>query len=169
MAIDYNKIHPLIADSDRHLRTIIRDLLSDLGIPRAQIRDCATGADAIELLTIRRSDFLIAELQMSPMDGLTLLRRLRDPNVTPVPGVPVILYSETLDEEQLAEIRGAGVNEVLVKPINGIAIRSRVTAILEHPRALINQPDYFAPDRRRNKDPWTGVERRSGKEDFFIC
>lgn len=168
MAIEFNKIHPLIADGDRQLRNIIRDLLIGLGIPRANIRDCDSGADAIELLTIRRSDFLIAELRMSPMDGLTMLRRLRDPKITPVPGVPVILYSETLDEDVLAEIRGAGVNEVLVKPINGAAIRRHVTSILERPRQLINQPDYIGPDRRRNTGPYDGVERRSGKEDFFI-
>jgi CheY-like chemotaxis protein len=169
MAIDYQKIQPLIADGDRQLRNIIRDLLIGLGIPRSNIRDCATGADAIELLTIRRSDFLVAELRMSPMDGLTLLRRLRNPDVTPAPGIPVILYSDTLDEDMLTELRGAGVNEVLVKPINGVAIRSRVAAVLERPRALVNRPDYIGPERRRNKGPWDGVERRSRKDDYFIC
>lgn len=168
MAIDYRNIHPLIADGDRQLCNIVRDLLHDLGIPRPNIRDCGTGADAIEFLRIRRSDFLIAELRMSPMDGLTLLRRLRDPKITPAPGIPVILYADTLDEERLAEIRGAGVNEVLVKPINGEGIRSRVTAILERPRPLVNQPDYIGPDRRRSNAPWSGVERRSGKEDYYI-
>lgn len=168
MAIDYKQIQPLIADGDRQLRNIIRDLLIGLGIPRSNIRDCGNAADAIELLTIRRSDFLIAELRMSPMDGLTLLRQLRDPNVTPVPGIPVILYSEILDEELLAELRGAGVNEVIVKPVNGAAIRRHVTGILERPRPLIKQPDYVGPDRRRSNAPWDGVERRSGKEDFFI-
>jgi len=169
MAIDFLQIHPLIADGDRQLRNIIRDLMIGLGIPRSNIRDCDNAADAIQLLTIRRSDFLIAELRMSPVDGLTLLRRLRDPSVTPAPGIPVILYSDTLDRDLLIEIGRAGVNEFLVKPINGTIIRRHVSSILERPRRLIKQPDYVGPDRRRRNIPWDGVERRSGKEDFFIC
>lgn len=168
MTTDLKKVHALIADSDRNLRSIIRGLLNAFGLPLENIRQCDNGEAALELLDIRKSDFLITGWKMTPMDGLTLVRTLRNPNATPAPGIPVIFCSRFLDQRLLQDVRSAGVNEVIVKPINAGAIKSRVTAVLERPRPVITLTNYIGPDRRRGANRWNGVDRRSDERDFFI-
>jgi CheY-like chemotaxis protein len=170
MAADLKNVHALVADGDRNHRQIVRSLLNSFGIPLDQVRQCNNGKDAIELLEIRNSDFLITGFQMSPMNGLELVRALRHPDTTPAPGIPIIFCSRSLDQRMLIDALGAGANELIVKPINAGAIKRHITAVLERPRPLISLPNYIGPDRRRGYSggTWDGVERRSGKDDFFI-
>jgi CheY-like chemotaxis protein len=149
MDLDHQKIHALIADREKHLRDIIRGLLHELGLPLENIRQCGSGEDALELLKIRKSDFLVAGRQMEPMDGLTLIRTLRDPDLTPAPGIPIIFCSDSVDMRLLDTAYAAGVNEILVKPFNAQAIRSRVTAVLERPRPIVHSPTYVGPQKGR--------------------
>ena len=132
------------------------------------IRHCGDGNEALRLLRHRVSDFLIAGGRMAPMDGLTLIRKLRDPNVTPAPGIPIIYCSRDVDAQTLKQVRGAGVNEVVLKPITADAIRTKVVAVLERPRPVITLTSYIGPDRRRLPQDWAGEERRDGEEDVFI-
>lgn len=168
MTTDYRSVHPLIADGDRHLRRILRDLLSDLRIPRSNIREAQDGEEALELLRIKRSDFLIVAQKMIPMDGLTLVQALRNPHVTPAPGIPIIFCSGQLDREFLAKIHHAGVNEAIAKPVNAEAVRRRVVAVLEHPHPIITLENYIGPERRVLSIPREGADRRNSDDDFYI-
>lgn len=163
MAIDLQKIHALIADRDRHIREIIRGLLHDLGLSPDNIRLCGNGEDALELLKIRRSDLLITGRRMSPMDGLTLTRTLRDPALTPARGIPIIFCSSGIDTQIFEAAYAAGVNEILVKPFNARSIRSRVMAVLERPRPIVQTSSYIGPD--------TGRPANASDEDGYwtIC
>lgn len=169
MATDYRSVHPLIADGDRHLRNILRDLLADLGIPRSNIREAQNGEGALELLNIQRSTFLIVAQQMIPMDGLTLVQKLRDPNLTPAPGIPIIFCSGQLHREFLTKIHHAGVNEAIAKPVNARAVYRCIAAVLEKPRPVITLANYIGPERRFIAVPRDKEEdRRSSDDDFYI-
>lgn len=168
MATDYRSVHPLIADSDRHLRNILRDILADLGISRSNIREAKNGEEVLELLNIQRSAFLIVAQKMTPMDGLTLVRKLRDPKVTPAPAIPIIFCSAQLDREFLTKIHHAGVNEAIAKPVNVEAVRRRVVAVLEHPHPIITLENYIGPERRLLSIPRDGADRRNSDDDFYI-
>jgi len=146
MAADLRKTHALIANQDRHLRELLRGSLRELGLPLENIRQCGNGADALEYLQIRQADFLIAGQQMQPIDGLSLIRVLRDPTKTPAPGIPIIFCSASVDLALLDTLYAAGVNEILVTPFNAQAINSRVTAVLERPRPVVRTATYVGPD-----------------------
>lgn len=163
------RLRALIADQNQNLRQIVRGLLYDYGLRLDNIEQCADGEEALQKLARAKFDFLITGWRMTPMDGLTLTRTLRNPDVTPAPGIPIIFCSSFLDRRLLDDVRQAGANEVIVKPINAGAINSRVTAILEQPRPLITVTDYVGPDRRRLPESWLGIERRAKDRDWFIC
>lgn len=168
MATDYSVIHALIADGDRHLRRILRDLLADQGISRSNIREAQNGQEAIELLEIRRSHFLIVAQRMSPIDGLTLVQMLRNPNLTPAAGIPVIFCSGQLDREFVRKVHHAGVNEIIAKPVNAESVRRHVSSVLERPRPVITLTDYIGPDRRVISIPRDDDDRRNPDDDFYI-
>jgi CheY-like chemotaxis protein len=146
----------------------LRDLLVNCGIPAANIQQSEDGKGALERLEIRRPDFIITEWQMTPMDGLALTRHLRHPDTTPAPGIPVILCTGNIDTDLLKDARMAGINEIIVKPVNAGAISGRVTAVLERPRPVITLPNYIGPDRRRVSADWDGIERRAKDRDVFL-
>ena len=146
MAADLRKTDALIANQDRHLRDLLRGSLRELGMPLGNIRQCGSGADALEFLRIRQANFVIAGQQMEPIDGLSLIRVLRDPTKTPAPGIPIIFCSASVDLALLDTLYAAGVNEILVTPFNAQAINSRVTAVLERPRPVIRTATYVGPD-----------------------
>jgi CheY-like chemotaxis protein len=158
MAVDLRSVQALIADDDRHKRDLLRNLLADLGLPADNIRQCANGDDALDLLSIRRADFLISGQDMSPMDGLSLIRALRDPTRTPAPGIPVIFCSASVDIALLDTLYNAGVNDILLQPFNTQAVEQRVMAVLERPRPLLRTDTYVGPDNTGTADDdpyWT--------------
>lgn len=164
MAADRRKTHALIADQDRHLRDLLRGSLRELGIPLENIRQCSSGADALEFLRIRRADFLITGAQMAPVDGLTLIRTLRNPGQTPAPGIPIIFCSAGVDLALLDTLYVAGVNEILVNPFTAQALNSRVTAVLDRPRPVIRTAAYVGPDTGGPRDG-----RDDDKSYWTIC
>lgn len=117
-----------------------------MGIRLDRIRECSDGAEALELLSIQRSGLLITAWRMQPMDGLTLLRRLRDPGITPAPGIPVIFSASVMDTELLDEVFAAGADAVLTQPMTAAKVQSRVTALVENPRPIIRTDTYVGPD-----------------------
>jgi two-component system chemotaxis response regulator CheY len=156
----YRDIRALIADREENMRMIIRGVLYDLGFSLDHIRLCQNGEEALDLLKIARSDILITCLRMTPMDGLTLIRTLRDPKLTPAPEIPIIFCSAVLDMKLLNDVRQAGANEIIRKPINAARIKSRIDAIIERPRPIIRLADYIGPDRRRLPDLRVPNDRR---------
>jgi two-component system chemotaxis response regulator CheY len=156
----YRDIRALIADREENMRMIIRSVLYDLGFSLDHIRLCQNGEEALDLLKIARSDILITCLRMTPMDGLTLIRTLRDPKSTPAPEIPIIFCSAVLDMKLLNDVRQAGANEIIRKPINAARIKSRIDAIIERPRPIIRLADYIGPDRRRLPDLRVPNDRR---------
>lgn len=151
----------MIADRDPHLRMLVRTVLRDLGFSFENIRLCHDGEEALELLSVAKSDILITCLRMTPMDGLTLIRRLRDPKTSPARDISIVFCSAVLDMKLLDEVRLAGANEVIVKPINASAIRTRIDAIVANPRPMIRLKDYVGPDRRRLPDGPVPNDRRT--------
>ena len=160
MPTDYSKIRVIIADRDDHLRNLIREMLRNFGFIRERIRTCKEGSEALLLLTIERADLVITGMRMTPMDGLTLIRRLRDPRVSPAPGIPIILCSAVLDKKLLHEVWSAGANGLLTKPVSASAIKIHIDAIIDRPEPIVQRDDYIGPDRRRAPDRIRPDDRR---------
>jgi DNA-binding response OmpR family regulator len=98
---------------------------------------------------------------MGTIDGVDFVRKLRDPKESPAPGVPVIFCSRQLDRQLVEDVRDAGINEVIVKPITLGAVKSRIRILFEKPRTLVNLTTYVGPDRRRLHDDNVPRERRA--------
>ena len=67
--------------------------------------------------------------------------------------------------EMVTEARDAGVTEFLIKPFSMNDLKTRIVAILKHPRTFIEVSDYFGPDRRRADREFYGDDQRGGDPD----
>lgn len=161
----YKTLRVLIVDADKFSRDLVKGVLEALGFMGENVFRIADGLEALETLRINKADIVICDRTMGAIDGVDFVRKLRDPGESPVPGVPVIFCSRQLDRQLVEEVRMAGVNEVIVKPITHGAIESRIRFLFAKPRPLVKLATYIGPDRRRIDDSDIPTERRIEKRE----
>jgi two-component system, chemotaxis family, chemotaxis protein CheY len=159
----FDNLKALIVEDNAHMRSLLRALLNSVGI--REIAEAGNGQSAIALLRERKSDLVLSDLAMKPMDGLEFTRRVRNDEHSPNPFVPIIMITGHTEKHRVEAARDAGVTEFLVKPITAHSLFSRIAEIVERPRAFVRCEGYFGPDRRRKTiDSYAGPWRRH--DDF---
>lgn len=101
----------LVVDDERFFREGICDALAAAGIASVT---AATGSEALELASDPAIAAVVLDLVLPGMDGLEVLRRLRDRQ----PEVPVIMLSAYSDQPRVLEALRLGAFEYLAKPLH---------------------------------------------------
>jgi CheY-like chemotaxis protein len=159
----FENLKALIVEDNAHMRSLLRALLNSIGVK--DIAEASHGQAAIDLLRERKSDLVLSDLAMKPMDGLEFTRYVRNHEHSPNPFVPIIMISGHTEKYRVEAARDAGVTEFLAKPITAHTLFSRIAEIVERPRAFVRCDSYFGPDRRRREiEDYAGPRRR--KEDM---
>src|SRR5256714_13392714 len=92
-----------------------RKLLRDIMEIRFEVVEAETAERALELLRECRPDLLLVDLQLPGMDGLTLMRRLKqDPATAAIPLVAISAHAMQDDINQALE---CGCAEYVTKPL----------------------------------------------------
>ncbi len=105
----------LIADDDRLVRTMVSDLLSDLG---HAVVAAANGQEAVALCAREAPDLLILDLLMPKLSGLDALHAIRDRGVRS----PAVLLT-AISDASIRTMDGAdAVEVVLEKPVTRRAL-----------------------------------------------
>jgi two-component system, chemotaxis family, chemotaxis protein CheY len=163
----FESLKALIVDDNAHMRSLLRALLDSLGIK--DISEAAHGGTAIKLLRERKSELVLTDMQMRPMDGIEFTRQVRTSDTSPNPFVPIIMISGHTEKHRVLAARDAGVTEFLAKPITAAHLFSRICEIMERPRPFVRTQGYFGPDRRRRQDDnYIGPWRRANDFDTEV-
>src|SRR5205807_5146834 len=111
-----------LVDDDRNILTSVGMLLEQEGY---HVRTYADGASALTALQATPPDLAILDIKMPRMDGLELLRRLRQNGDLPV----IFLTSK---DEEIDELMGlnAGADDYIRKPFSQRLLLERVKAVL---------------------------------------
>ena len=164
-----DRFNVLVVEDNPYLRLLLVQALRAIGI--GNVKTANEGSEAIILLKLTVSDpvkagvvsfdMILSNWQMSPVDGMMLLRWVRRHKESPNRFIPFVMVTGYADRERIAEARDAGVTEVLAKPFSVTGVAQRLLQVIERPRQFIHTYDYFGPDRRRqNVGPPDGRERR---------
>lgn len=157
----------LVVDDNQHMRIMVIEILRAVGV--RQIRQASDGAQALDIMRHEPIDIIIADLAMSPVDGIDFVRLLRNSSDSPNAMCPVVMMSGHSTERRVAEARDAGVNTFLSKPITARGVLEHISEIVDHPRPFVRSSEYFGPDRRRRNDPnYAGPRRRVSDQTFEI-
>jgi two-component system response regulator ChvI len=111
-----------LVDDDKNILTSVSMLLEQEGY---NVRTYSDGASALTALSSTPPDLAILDIKMPRMDGLELLRRLRQ-----TADMPVIFL--TSKDEEIDELMGlnAGADDYIRKPFSQRLLLERVRAIL---------------------------------------
>ena len=121
----------LIVDDDPQLRHVVRAAL-DSGL---DVVEAADGLEGIRAFHRQRPDLVVADVEMPRLDGLELLRRIRELGDT-----PVILLGEV--DAPAAIVRGlrSGADDYLVKPFAIDVLVARIESVLRRAESSLTQP-----------------------------
>jgi chemotaxis protein histidine kinase CheA/CheY-like chemotaxis protein len=100
----------LVVDDSATIRALHRSVLRSVG---HEVLTADDGADGLALLHRRAVDLVITDIQMPRMDGLTLLRRIRE--VPAWQRLPVIVVSQYGRRDDLQKAAAAGADRYIVK------------------------------------------------------
>jgi signal transduction histidine kinase len=114
----------LVVDDNAPACAYLAQLLQD----EYDVRTAANGADALRMARDLVPNLVLADVMIPGLDGVGLLRTLRDDSHTCM--VPIILISALVDEESRAEALENGADDYLIKPLIGRELRARVAAHL---------------------------------------
>ena len=109
----------LIADDDRTIRALLRDVLADMG---HEVVAAENGAEAVELCGTARPDIVILDFLMPKLSGLDALKRMRERGYAQ----PVVLLT-AISDSSVREIAGAErPDAILEKPFKRKTIEKAI-------------------------------------------
>ena len=104
-------IRTLIADDDALLRAALRTMVDWEALGYTLVWDCTNGLQMLELLQRTTVDLLITDMKMPLLDGLGLIRRLRQSALLPV----TVVLSGYDEYELVQEAFRLGAHDYLLK------------------------------------------------------
>ncbi len=161
MAYNFEKLNLLIVDDNQNMRALLRSILVAFGV--GKVRESGVVSEAFTEFCQAPSELIIADLRMSPLDGLEFIRLIRSAEDTPDPFVPIIMLTGYSEKDNVLLAMEAGADDVLTKPISPKMLYDRIARIIEKPRQFLKTDTYFGPDRRQKDEPTHGPERRIAK------
>jgi len=113
----------LVVDDQASMRAFVTRLLRDIGVQ--EIGEAASGPDAFKALHERRWDVLLVDIEMAPVDGLTLLKGIRGTPQFAAQSVILMTASRNVAHVRAAErLKATG---VMVKPFTALQLREKLS------------------------------------------
>jgi DNA-binding response OmpR family regulator len=125
----------LIVDDEPTIAEVVARYLERAGY---STRVASDGAQALQAATERRPDLVVLDLMLPGLDGLRVMRRLRDQNAEPI-GV-ILLTAKGEESDRVIGLR-LGADDYVVKPFSPVELVARVDAVLRR----VEKPSDAAP------------------------
>ncbi len=122
----------LIAEDDPKL---LKSLVHIFEMNHYAVDGVDNGSDAFDFAVTGEYDGFVLDIMMPGMDGVTVLKRLRQNGIT----TPTLFLTARTEIDQRIEGLDAGADDYLPKPFSTGELLARV-------RAMLRRKDYFTPD-----------------------
>ena len=122
----------LIAEDDPKL---LKSLVHIFELNHYSVDGVDNGIDAFDFASSDEYDGLVLDIMMPGMDGVTLLKKLREGGIT----TPALFLTARTEIDQRIEGLDAGADDYLPKPFSTGELLARV-------RAMLRRKDNFTPD-----------------------
>ena len=113
----------LVVDDDPLSRRLLRHSLANTGYA---CRECASGAEALQIVREEPQSLLLLDFDMPDLNGAEVLKKLRadsDPSIAQIPAIMLTGHGGEVSEIHCLE---AGANDFVTKPINIAVLGARI-------------------------------------------
>ena len=120
--MDVNFRHILVVDDDDTIRTLVSDMLNQMGL---EVSAAENGAKGMDLFLKNRFDLVITDFDMPDMNGIDLAQKIKIKN----PRTSVILMTGRQKAEIQATLAGNTVDHTLFKPFSLVEFKDTIRKI----------------------------------------
>ncbi|MCC7293792.1 MAG: response regulator [Phycisphaerales bacterium] len=114
----------MLVDDSRTIRNIQRNVLSQLGY--TDIVEAGDGVEALARMAEGMPELMLIDWNMPNMDGITLVRKIRETNKT----IPLIMVTTEAEKTRVIEAIKAGVNNYCIKPFTVESLGEKINQTL---------------------------------------
>ena len=114
----------LICDDSTSIRNILKTSLMD----QFEVVDAENGQVALDLAKKAPVDFFLLDVNMPVMDGLTLVKELR--NLAAYAKTPIVMLTSESRDEKRAAGKAAGANGWVIKPCDPEALLALIKKLV---------------------------------------
>lgn len=118
-------LHILVVDDEPAIRRYLKTSLSAQGYLVSEAEDGETGLSAVKR---ERPDLLVLDLGLPGMDGLEVIRLLRQAGST----LPIVVLSVRSDESGKVKALDLGADDYVIKPFGIDELLARIRTALRH-------------------------------------
>jgi len=122
----------LIIDDEKQIRFMLKTALGSYGFNTAE---SSTGREGLSQATIFHPDLIILDLGLPDMDGVEVIRQLREWTAT-----PIIVLSVREHEDDKIEALDAGADDYITKPFSMGELLARIRVALRHTAKTEDEP-----------------------------
>ena len=126
----------VLIEDEPQIRRFLRATLSGQGY---RLFEAATGADGLVEVGSRQPDVIIIDLGLPDMDGVDVIRRLREWTA-----VPIIVLSARGQERDKVTALDAGADDYVSKPFGASELVARIRVALRHAAGASHEADEAA-------------------------
>src|SRR5690348_8076622 len=113
-----------VIDDEPQIRRLLRVTLEANGY---RVFDAPTGNEGLVQVAQRKPDVVLLDLGLQDLDGLMVLKRIREWSRVPI----IILTVRDQEDEKIAAL-DSGADDYVTKPFNGGELLARLRAALRH-------------------------------------
>ncbi len=144
----------LVVDDELQIRRLLRVTLE---AHNYRVLEAASGQEAITEAAQRRPDLVVLDLGLPDLDGVAVLKRLREWSRVPV----VVLSVRDREEDKVAALDN-GADDYVTKPFNTAELLARLRVALRHAQPMPEQSLFRSG--ALEVDLTTRVVKRNGSE-----
>ena len=134
----------LIVEDDKSIRNFLRTVLEANNF---DVITAVTGAEAYSMATSQCPDLVILDLGLPDMDGMKILKGIREWSA-----MPILVVSARSHERDKVEALDAGADDYITKPFGTSELLARVRMAIRHARAAFLMPEDWNFSFRRSDD-----------------
>ena len=123
--VEVERKHVLVVDDAVSVRKSLEQLMRDAGFDVSVARD---GQDALDVLSRKRADIILTDLEMPTLNGLELAKRVR--MSSQIANTPIVMITSRNSAKHRMLASTAGVDAFLTKPHSGTHLVTEVRRLL---------------------------------------
>ena len=144
------KAHIVVVDDEPAIRSALTELLEGDGYSVTPAED---GVAAVEAMAERPADVVVTDLQMPRMDGMQLLKKLRET----AKDVPVIVVTSLQDLSSAVTAMRSGAEDYMTKPVDFDALLVTIERCLERREVRVEAENLRRQLRERDAEGLQGL------------
>lgn len=154
----------LVVEDDDDLRSFIKSILS----PHYSILEASNGLEGYNIAITDQPDFIISDIMMDKLDGIGLLKRIRENSETS--HIPFILLTAKTNIETKVQGLEYGADDYITKPFSVKYLKAKIENIIaqrKHLYETYTDRDYISRNEKiENEESVSTIT--SQDEDFML-